>query len=107
MKSKYPKYRTRRYRVFTYDVWGNARDGFDVNYVYPQGTVEIRCKLKVYNAGTPEEFASWGPTDRQLSRACGFRGVQWDSADDPEYTISCENPRNGRPIGEVRFDCFL
>lgn len=103
MPSKYPKFRTRKYRVRTYDVWGNARDGFDVNDRRSQGTVEIRCKLEVFNPGTESEFATWTPTDRQLSRACGFRGVSWDRSGDPDYTIDCEVSRNGRPVGQVEF----
>lgn len=32
----------RSYTVHTYDVWGNAKDGYDVNDVYPScGTVEL------------------------------------------------------------------
>jgi hypothetical protein len=104
VKSKYPKFRTRRYRVYTYDVWGNARDGFDVNDVYRHGTVDIRCKLEVYNEGTEHEFAAWIPTDRQLSIACGCRGVSWDNGADPDHLISCEDRRNGKPVGEVRFE---
>jgi hypothetical protein len=103
MATKYPAHRTRKYRVWTYDVWGNARDGFDVNDRRSQGTVEIRCKVEVCNEGTDREFASWSPSDRQLSRACGFRGVSWDMSSDPDDTVSCEVSRNGRPVGEVEF----
>lgn len=93
-----PAFKIRRFRLWTYDVWGNARDGFDVNDRYSHGTVEIRCKRQTFNVGTPHEFHSWEPTDRQLSRAAGFTGVTWDGSDGSFYA---ENSRNGRPIGEL------
>src|SRR5678815_2845918 len=93
MKSK-----TRKFRIFTYDVWGNARDGFDVNDRYSHGLVEIRCKREVFNAGTPHEFETFEPTDRQLSRASGFYGVSWDGSDGAFYA---EANKNGRPVGKL------
>jgi hypothetical protein len=35
----------------TYDVWGNARDGYDVNDSYSAGTVELRIPQTRYNVG--------------------------------------------------------
>jgi len=35
----------------TYDVWGNARDGYDVNNVYGAGSVELRIPQTRYNVG--------------------------------------------------------
>ena len=93
MKSK-----TRKFRLWTYDVWGNARDGFDVNDRYSHGTVEIVCKRAVFNVGTPHEFETFEPTDRQLSRAAGFKGVSWEGSDGTFYA---EVARNGRPVGEL------
>jgi hypothetical protein len=29
------------WRLYTYDVWGNAQDGYEVNDVYPKQTLEI------------------------------------------------------------------
>lgn len=31
------------WKLRTYDVWGNAKDGYEVNDVYPAGTVRMRC----------------------------------------------------------------
>lgn len=35
----------------TYDVWGNARDGYEVNDTYSAGTVELRIPQTRYNVG--------------------------------------------------------
>lgn len=93
------KTKLRKFRLWTYDVWGNARDGFDVNDRYSHGHVEILCKRQVFNVGTPQEFETFEPTDRQLSRAAGFLGVTWDGNGDGAYYA--EASRNGRPVGEL------
>lgn len=93
-----PRAKVRKFRLWTYDVWGNARDGFDVNDRYSQGYVTIRCKAKTYNAGTANEFTTYEPTDRQLSRAAGFSRVTWDGSDGSFYA---EATSNGEPIGEL------
>ena len=95
------KTKTRKFRLWTYDVWGNARDGFDVNDRYSHGYVEIVCKHEVFNAGTPHEFETFEPTDRQLSRAAGFSRAAWEGQDGTYYA---EDSRNGRPIGELTED---
>ena len=92
-----PKFKTRTFRLWTYDVWGNARDGYDVNDRYSHGYVEIRCKRETFSAGTPHEFHTWNPTDRQLSRAAGFSRVTWDGGDGTFYAET----RGGRPVGEL------
>jgi len=95
---KYPPSKVRKYRLWTYDTWGNARDGFDVNDRTSHGYVTIKCKLEIFNAGTAQEFATWEPTDRQLSRAAGFSRVSWEGQEGNYYA---EDSRNGRPIGEL------
>lgn len=92
------KTKVRKFRLWTYDVWGNAKDGFDVNDRYSHGYVTIRCQRKVYNAGTPNEFETFEPTDRQLSRAAGFSRVEWDGGDGSFYASA---KSNGMPIGEL------
>lgn len=102
------KTKIRTYALWTYDVWGNARDGWDVNDRYSHGTVTIACKRAIFNAGRPREFSTYEPTDRQLSRAAGFIGAAWDGEPGGEHNgrayggiYHAENPRNGRPIGEL------
>lgn len=94
------KTKLRTYSVFTYDVWGDARDGFWVNNVFRQESVSIRCKRKVYNVGTEHEFESFGPTDLQLSRAVGVTGCEWEGDDRNLYAT---NKSNSKPVCELRF----
>ena len=97
--NKQPKTKFRTYRLYTYDVWGNARDGFQVNDRYWQGEIGVTCKRQVYNAGTDQEFATYEPTDLQLNRAIGGRGLSWDGESD--HTLYAENKRNGCPACEL------
>jgi len=101
MSTKQPKFKIRRYTLYTYDVWGNSKEGFDVNNVFQQGEISIRCRRKVYNEGTPHEFAAYDPTDLQLSRAVGIKGVEWDG--ETEYTLIATS-KNGRPLCELRLE---
>jgi hypothetical protein len=103
-----PRYQTQTYRLWTYDVWGNARDGFDVNDRYSHGAVEIRVRRTDYNVGLDKlgrpfppdcQFSDYTPTDRQLSRAVGVRGADWDGESD--FTLYATSKRNGRPLCEL------
>jgi len=74
-----------RYKLYTYDVWGNARDGFQVNDVYPQPTtIEV------------SEYTS----DRAINRRLGFNGLEWDG--EPGYVLYATIKRNGCPACELR-----
>lgn len=46
------------WKPFTYDVWGNKRDGYEVNDRYGHPEIEIRCRVQTHNPGTPHEFQS-------------------------------------------------
>ena len=85
------------YRLWTYDVW-NGPDGPFVNDRFQQQLVTLRVRGTVYNAGTPHEFVSFNPTNRQINRAIGARGVKWDG--DPEYTLYGNNAK-GDPVCEL------
>ena len=98
MNANLPKFKIRKYRLWTYDVWGNAREGFDVNDRFAHGYVSIKCKRKDFNIGTEQQFSDWEPTDRQLSRAAGFLRCIWEGQ---EGTYYAEATSNGRPIGEL------
>jgi hypothetical protein len=90
--------KTKVYRLWQYDVLGNARDGFDVNDRSEVGTVTINVKGETFNKGTPNEFTTWEPTDRQLALACG-KGLSFDNTGDG--VIYIEKKSNGRPEGEL------
>ncbi len=73
-----------KYEIITYDVWGNACDGFSVNDAFHTGRlVEV-----------PDDA-----TDYLINRRLGVRGVVWDWRD---TTIYGELRRNGRPALELR-----
>lgn len=97
MKTKHSK--TRTYKLWTYDVWGNAEDGFEVNDRFGNGLIKINCKARIYNVGTPHEFTAWDPTNLQLSRAvCGV-GLEWDGESDGTLYASLQS--NGKPVCEL------
>jgi hypothetical protein len=83
----------------TYDVWGNAKDGYEVNDSYSAGTVELRIPQTRYNVGTPQEFIGAYPTDRQIKLAFGVRCRISTDGDDLHITV--ERDRDGYPIGEM------
>jgi hypothetical protein len=74
-----------KYEVITYDVWGNARDGFEVNQAFYSGrTVTL-----------PENAS-----DYLINRRLSLQGVKWDG--EPEYSLYGELKRNGMPALELR-----
>lgn len=86
----------------TYDVWGNARDGYDVNDVYRRSEpIVLMLAVRKYNEGTPQEFESASPTDRQIRRVFGIGKVQIDT-DGDDLTVYVNRARDGYPIGELR-----
>lgn len=90
-----PRVLTLRYQRWTYDVWGNARDGWDVNDRFKSGTVDIRCKRSVFNVGSVSAFACFAPSYLQIART----GIGA-----PDFTgdigMIC-GERRGKPIGEL------
>lgn len=78
------------YRIFTYDLWGNARDGWDVNDVYPGPVVRIadaRIDAKVARA-----LRAAGVIGRHVRTA----SLDMDG-DETVYVM-----RRGRPVCELR-----
>lgn len=98
---KYPRSVRTTWALRTYDVWGNARDGWEVNDTLRSGRAEIRCKVEIHNAGTEHEFVSAGPTLRQILRAFGLQGSRIrESSDGDDVSIYLEE-RNGKPFGVI------
>lgn len=74
-----------KYEVISYDIWGNARDGFEVNQAFRTGRfIDI-------DANT---------TDRAINRRLGVQGIQWDG--EHEYTLYGTLKRNGMPALELQ-----
>lgn len=98
---------------WTYDVWGNKKDGYEVNDRYKCGTVEIRCKIKTYNPGTPQAFQAASPSDFQLRQIFGVHCHLDTDGDDlsiyvkrasdwyPIGELSCESHASLSPIREI------
>jgi hypothetical protein len=55
-----------RWALRTYDVWGNSRDGYDVNDSFARGEFEIMADVRTYNVGTPQEFQSATVSDKAI-----------------------------------------
>ena len=88
--------------LWSYDVWGNRRDGYDVNDRSNFGRdVPLRLRLVVNNAGTPREFLSASPTDTQIRRLFGLRRFRLETEGD-DVNISISRSSDGYPIGEMQ-----
>ena len=93
-----PKTQKQTYRLWTYDLWSDGEGGLVVNDRCDRGLVTIRVKAVTHNAGTPHEFTSYCPTDRQLNRAIGTRGLTWGG--EAGYTLYAEDA-HGDPACEL------
>lgn len=99
MKRKYRMINT-EWEVRTYDVWGNADEGYEVNDAYSNGTVSLRLRIQVNNEGTLYQFDSAFPSDRQLKNVFGV-SARLD-VDGDDVLILVNRARDGYPIGELR-----
>lgn len=94
-----PKFINTIWKLCTYDVWGNAKDGYDVNDVYGRGNVSLRLRVETANLGTLQEFDYASPSDYQIKQIFGFRGrIDMDGDD---TTIYVNRLRDGYPLGEL------
>lgn len=88
------------WEVWTYDVWGNAKDGYEVNDRYCHARAEpLTLDVEHNNQGTPSAFDSAYPTDKQLRDVFGVRCRLETDGDD--ITIYVMRDRDGYPIGEL------
>lgn len=85
----------------SYDVWGNARDGYEVNNNFNMGEFKLRLKLETHNAGTEHEFQSASPTDKQILRLFNLTNIRLDTNQGDDILILIERERDGYPIGEM------
>lgn len=88
------------WEVWTYDVWGNRQDGYDVNdrYCHSRDT-RINCKVETHNPGTPQQFDTCTPSDWQLKQLFGV-GCAIDT-DGDDVTIYVNRASDSYPIGEL------
>lgn len=72
-----------KWLLWTYDVWGNARDGYNVNDRFKQGYVYTRGEY---------------PKARELKKVIGIRGkIELRDHEDVIYI----DTQNGKPICEI------
>lgn len=92
------------WRLISYDVWGNARDGYEVNDCRDQGTVEIIAEIVPMNAGTPHEFPHADIADKAIKAACGIHpNVRITTDGDGEH-IYITRDRDGYPLCELHLE---
>ncbi len=88
------------WEIWTYDVWGNAQDGYDVNNRFcDDRNYEIRLKIETNNPGNVCEFLSAYPSDYQIKKAFGI-GCQLDLYGD-DISIYVNRLSDGYLIGEM------
>lgn len=93
----------RKYRLYTYDVWGNEEDGYTVNDVYSTGNVEVFfCPEVIHNPDTEHEFYSYSVTDEAIADAigCDISRIETDGDDECVYVTG----ENGYPLCEYRLE---
>ena len=96
------RYIETQWEKITYDIWGNEKDGFEVNQAFHSGTLSLRIPVTVYNAGTPQEFESATPTDKQLREVLDIRPRFQIETEGDDLTIYVNLSCNGYPAGELR-----
>jgi hypothetical protein len=95
------KYINTVWEVRSYDVWGNAKDGYEVNDSYViDRHCELRLKVETFNAGTPQEFVAAHPSNSQLRSALGLRRFKIET-DGDDLSIYVNRARDGYPCGEL------
>jgi hypothetical protein len=102
MKKSKPATIATQWTIATYDVWGNARDGYEVNDVYPRRTpIPLELTVETFNPGTPNEFKAASPTDKQIRQVFGLANALRLDTDGDDLTIYVNRERDGYPIGEI------
>ena len=91
-----------QWEIRTYDVWGNAKDGYDVNNVFVvHRKYDLAIPVSTYNIGTPQQFSSASPTDKQIKEALGLSPNMRIDTDGDDLTIYVNRERDSYPLGEL------
>lgn len=89
------------WEMWTYDVWGNEEDGWDVNNRFcVNRELELDLPGKVCNPGHPTlQFTSYDVTDEQVKELFGEEAVVDENCtDDVNIYVETED---GYPLGEL------
>jgi len=95
LKDKLPT----QWELRTYDVWGNADDGYEVNDSYRAGTHDFAAVMTAHNIGTDRCFVSAESTDREIKKVLGITGAIEVTGDDVNYYVN--RKRDGYPLCEL------
>jgi hypothetical protein len=101
------------YEIWTYDVWGNAEDGYEVNDRYNQERQAVmEIPPRTYNQGTESQFTCFTPSDKQilaflkeygiLKETCTLDDIEIDGTDKSFYA---RESKDGYPLCEVLEVC--
>jgi len=90
------------WEIRTYDVWGNAKDGYEVNdSLVIARDYPLELEVKVYNEGTPREFVSAYPTDKQIREALDCKPRIKIESDGDDLSIYVRHAPTNYPLGEM------
>lgn len=93
-----------RFQLITYDVWGNPKDGYEVNDLYPKGVVEI--PESVLEIKDTDSFNSFEHRLMTFMRRSGiFYKIPTKCMiieGEPAYTLYFTRRRDHYPICELR-----
>lgn len=90
------------WEVWTYDVWGNARDGYEVNDRYCHDrNYKVTLTVETFNPNTPQAFDGASLTDEQIREVFSLHGNVQIDTDGDDLTVYVNRSRDGYPIGEL------
>lgn len=95
------------WQVWTYDVWGNATDGYEVNDCCKiASTHELTEHETLYNAGTRGEVSCWDISHKDIIDALGLvndteLGIEVEVEGMDENVLHVELAEDGFPLGEL------
>ena len=88
------------YKLFLYDVWGNARDGYEVNNIHAaMRNIGGLVNPTIFDVEDVLINILVDDSDYKVNRKIGCQGITWES----DYgTLYGTNKKNGKPFGELR-----
>ena len=90
------------WEVWSYDVWGNAKEGYYVNNRFcDHREYVINAKIDIANKGTPQEFKYAEPSDHAIRQALGIKKWIHVDTEGDDVTIYVISSRDGYPLGEL------
>lgn len=94
-----------KFQLVTYDVWGNAKDGYEVNDCRSQGTVEIPESVFEFNGTLRGPKSQDSRLMKALRKAEVFDRIQTRSVEiegEDKYTLYFTRKKDRYPLCELR-----